>query len=140
VIERIIAIPGALPPTAVVALVAAAAGLLVIVASVLNNRRHRRALQRVEDRLTHLHGVLSLLTSTTEDGLRSVAMEVGRLAGATDSRSRVLTGPRQRVATAAGQGRSVQDIAATEQLSEGEVLLHLLLDKKRAETSHAEMR
>jgi hypothetical protein len=127
-------------PTAVSAFIVSAAGLLVIVASVLINRRQRRALERVEERLTHLHSVLALLTSTTEDGLRSVALEVGRLAGATDARLRVGTGPRQRVAAAAGQGRSVQDIAATEQLSEGEVLLHLLLDKTRPEAGYAEMR
>jgi hypothetical protein len=43
------------------------------------------------------------------------------------------------VAAAAGHGRSVQDIAASEQLSEGEVLLHLLMDKLRPEVSSAEM-
>jgi hypothetical protein len=137
VTERIITTLGALSPVAVSALIATTAGLLVIVVSVLINRRQRRVLQRVEERLTHLHSVLSLLTSTTEDGLRSVAMEVGRLAGATDSRSRELTGHRRRIATAAGAGRSVRDIAATEQMSEGEVLLHLMLDRKRAEANDA---
>jgi hypothetical protein len=33
----------------------------------------------------------------------------------------------------------VQDIAAAEQTSEGEVLLHLLLEKIQPEGSHAEM-
>jgi hypothetical protein len=140
VTERIMTTLGALSPAVVSAVIAAAAGLLVIVASVLINRRQRRALQRVEVRLTHLHGVLSLLTSTTEDGLRSVAVEVGRLAGATDTRSRGITGHRQRMASAAGHGRSVQDIAATEQVSEGEVLLHLLLDRARPEVGNAEVR
>jgi hypothetical protein len=46
---------------------------------------------------------------------------------------------RQRIASAAGHGRSVQDIAATEQVSEGEVLLHLLIDKLRPEAGNAEV-
>jgi hypothetical protein len=33
----------------------------------------------------------------------------------------------------------VQDIAATEQVSEGEVLLHLLLDKLKPEGANAEV-
>lgn len=130
---------GSLPAPALSALVAGGASLLVIVSVLFINRRQRLALQRVEERLTHLHAGLSLLTNTTEDGLRGVALEVARLAGAAETKPRAVTNPRQRIATAAGHGRSVQDIAAAEQVSEGEVLLHLLLDKLKPEGANAEV-
>jgi hypothetical protein len=139
VTEQLIAMLNAVSPSANWALVARCAGLLVIVAILFLNRRQRLALQRVEERLTHVHSVLSLLTNTTEDGLRSVALEVTRLAGAAETKPRVVVNARQRIASAAGHGRSVQDIAATEQVSEGEVLLHLLIDKLRPEAGNAEV-
>lgn len=125
-----------------IALVSASASLslLTIVATIAAGRRHAAAASRLEERIAQLaHGV-SLLTNTTEDGLRAVAMEITRLAGAHDAKARTpQTSVRERVAAAAGHGRSVQDIAASEQLSEGEVLLHLLMDKLRPEVSSAEM-
>jgi hypothetical protein len=139
VTQQLLATLNAVSPSAIWALVASVAGLLVIVAILTLNRRQRVALQRVEERLTHLHSILSLLTNTTEDGLRSVALEVTRLVGAAETKPRVVASARQRIATAAGHGRSVQDIAATEQVSEGEVLLHLLIDKLRPEVGHAEV-
>jgi hypothetical protein len=130
---------GSLPAPALSALIASGSSLLVIVSVLIINRRQRLVLQRVEERLTHLHAGLSLLTNTTEDGLRGVALEVARLAGAAETKPKAVTSARQRMATAAGHGRSVQDIAATEQVSEGEVLLHLLLDKLKPEGGHAEV-
>jgi len=64
---------------------------------------------------------------------------VSSLAGAAETRPPVVAGTRQRISAAAGHGRSVQDIAATEQVSEGEVLLHLLLDKLKPEGANAEV-
>ena len=89
--------------------------------------------------MTHLAAGISLLANTTEDGLRGVALEIARLAGASESKPQAQATARHRIAAAAGHGRSVQDIAASEQVSEGEVLLHLLLDKIRPEGSSAEV-
>jgi hypothetical protein len=103
-------------------------------------RIQRAALGRVEERVSHLTAGLSLLTNTTEEGLRGVALEIGRLArvaGPAEPTSPAAASPRQRIATAAGHGRSVSDIAASEELSESEVLLHLLLDKLRPEGGNA---
>jgi sensor domain CHASE-containing protein len=139
VTEHLMTTLGSLPAPALSALIAGGAGLLVIVSVLSINRRQRRLLQRVEERLTHLHAGLSLLTNTTEDGLRGVALEVARLAGAAETKPKAVASARQRIASAAGHGRSVQDIAANEQVSEGEVLLHLLLDKLRPEAGNAEV-
>ena len=117
----------------------ATVGLLVIVITLISNRRQRRRVERLDERLTHLHAGLSLLTNTTEDGLRGVALEVARLAGTAETKPVAMAAARQRIAAAAVHGRSVQDIAATEQVSEGEVLLHLLLDKLRPEGASAEV-
>lgn len=119
----------------------AAGAVLVIVAGIVAaaRRRQRAAIGRLEERVAQLAAGVSLLTNTTEDGLRTVAMEIARLSGASDTgRPQGPLTVRQRVASAAGHGRSVQDIAASEQLSEGEVLLHLLLDKLKPETARAD--
>ena len=122
------------------ALAGAASGIVLVLATalVVARRRQRAAIARLDERLTHLAAGVSLLTNTTEDGLRSIAMEVARLAGASEQKPSAQLTTRQRIAAAAGHGRSVQDIAASEQVSEGEVLLHLLLDKLKPETSQAE--
>ena len=121
------------------ALTAAAAGL-GLAASVLVlivHRRQRAAIARLEERLTHLTAGVSLLTNTTEEGLRGVALEIARLTRVTDARPAAVTKTRERIASAAVQGRTVQDIASAEQVSEGEVLLHLLLEKLKPEATHA---
>ena len=126
-------------PGTMLAVFVATVGLLVIVTTLISNRRQRRRIERLDERLTHLHAGLSLLTNTTEDGLRGVALEVARLAGAAATKPAAVVSSRQRIAAAAVHGRSVQDIAATEQVSEGEVLLHLLLDKLRPEATSAQV-
>lgn len=122
-------------------LIAASAGIAAITigTTLLAARRQRQAVARLDERLTHLNAGLSLLTNTTEDGLRSIALEIARGAGAAETRSRTGVSARQRIAAAAVHGKSVQDIASTEQVSEGEVLLHLLLDKLQTEGSRAEV-
>ena len=137
--EQLMTFVAGTTPTTMLAIVVAAVGLLVIVTTLISNRRQRRLIERLDDRLTHLHAGLSLLTNTTEDGLRGVALEVARLAGAAETRPKAVASARQRIAHAAGHGRSVQDIAASEQVSEGEVLLHLLLEKLRPEGASAEV-
>ena len=137
--EQLMALVAGTTPTTMLTISVATVGLLVIVTTLISNRRQRRLIERLDDRLTHLHAGLSLLTNTTEDGLRGVALEVARLAGAAEVKPKVVASARQRIATAAEHGRSVQDIAATEQVSEGEVLLHLLLQKLRPEGASAEV-
>jgi hypothetical protein len=137
--EQLMAWVAAASPATMLTVSVALVGLLVIVTTLISNRRQRRMIERLDDRLTHLHAGLSLLTNTTEDGLRGVAMEVARLAGAAETKPKAVVSARERIAAAAGHGRSVQDIAATEQVSEGEVLLHLLLDKLRPEGASAEV-
>jgi hypothetical protein len=99
------------------------------------------AIERLDDRVSHLLAGVSLLTDTTEGALRDVAAEVTRL-GATKEEARPRTRTTQRRVTAAARrGRSVQDIAAAEEVSEGEVSLRLQLEKAAKErANHASMR
>ncbi len=86
-----------------------------------------RRLDRFETRLGHLADAMDLLTETTESGFRASATEIGRIAErpvTPAARSRTTT---RRVATAARRGKSVAEIAADEQVSEGEVRLRLHL-------------
>jgi hypothetical protein len=104
-------------------------GLAAFAALYFSHKRHQAAIERLDDRLAHLIAGVSLLTDTTEGGLRDVALEVGRLAGTgTPARPRVRA-TQKRIATAVKRGRTVQEIAATEEVSEGEVRLHLQLEK-----------
>ena len=120
------------------AFAAIGAGVVVVVSTFIFRRRQRAVVARLEDRVTHLAAGVSLLANTTEDGLRSIAAEIARLAGTAEQKAQPPATTRQRIAAAAGHGRTVQDIAATEQVSEGEVLLHLLLDKLTPEGASAD--
>ncbi len=93
---------------------------------------------QAEDRLAHFSGALALLTETTEEGFRAMALEVARRGPAARPRSdethRLVAepGPAPRVTTsrvvrAVRSGRSVPEIAADEEVSEGEVRLRLSL-------------
>jgi hypothetical protein len=109
-----------------VAALASVAALLIVVYTA---KRQRTTIDRLEDRMAHLIAGISLLTDTTEGGLRDVALEVGRLAGNGGPVRPRVRATQRRIATAVKKGRTVQDIAAAEQVSEGEVRLHLQLDK-----------
>ena len=87
--------------------------------------RQQRALDRISSRMTNLIAGVSLLTDTTETGLRDVATEIGRASTASTARPRPRAATQRRIATAARRGQSVQEIAAAEQVSEGEVSLRL---------------
>lgn len=89
--------------------------------------KQRRTLDRVEDRVAHLTAGISLLTDTTEAALRDIAQEITRLSAARPDRPRARALTQRRLATAVKRGRSVQEIAATEQVAEGEVMLRLQL-------------
>jgi hypothetical protein len=87
--------------------------------------RQQRALDRVGARMTHLIAGMSLLTDTTETGLRDVATEIGRAGTTSSARPRPRAATQRRIASAARRGQSVQEIAAAEQVSEGEISLRL---------------
>lgn len=82
------------------------------------------AVARADDRLAHFSAALALLTETTESGFRATALEIGRLGkvGVAGFSSRSTNG---RVSRAARKGRTVAEIAAAEDVSEGEVRLRL---------------
>ncbi|HEV8316632.1 MAG TPA: hypothetical protein VGQ10_04450 [Vicinamibacterales bacterium] len=116
-------------------------GLIVLGVALLTvlwlQLQQQRAIDRLDDRLAHLTAGISLLTDTTESGLRDVAQEIGRLAASSLDKPRVRAARQRRIATAARRGRSVEDIAVTEQVSEGEVRLRLqLADSPRYERAH----
>ncbi len=88
----------------------------------------QRKVSRLHDRVAHLSDAITMLTDTVEGGLQEVAREVVRQATqppSSPSRARAAT--KRRVAVAAKRGRSLRDIAAAEQISEGEVNLWLQL-------------
>jgi hypothetical protein len=94
--------------------------------------RGLRRLDRVESRLSHLTDALTLLAETAESGFRANGLEIARIAEravATPAAARTAT---RRMASAVKKGRSVPDIAADEQVSEGEVNLRLHLAAAQA--------
>jgi hypothetical protein len=104
----------------ILAVVQAAVGVLIF--------RQQRAINRLSARLNTLVSGISLLTDTTETGLRDVATEIGRMASSTSApRPRPRAATQRRVASAARRGRTVQEIAAAEQMSESEINLRLQL-------------
>jgi hypothetical protein len=107
--------------------------------------QHRRA-KHLDGRVAHLSAAMALLTYTLEGGLHDVAREVSRL-GATATAAPVVpqrnrTVVQRRVRGAAKRGRTVREIAAAEQMSEGEVRLMLQANPREVKepVTHAEMR
>ncbi len=94
----------------------------------ISGRRAAATVAALEHRLTQLTAGIALLTDTTEGGLRDIAVEVGRFAPAAPAAKPRRAATQRRIAGAARRGRSVQDIAASENVSEGEVRLRLNLD------------
>lgn len=89
----------------------------------LKQRRHLD-LSRLEGRLSRFGEALALLTDTTQSGFASIAGELersGRRPAPTTSRAATS----KRIVTAVKRGRSVQQVAADEQVSESEIRLHL---------------
>lgn len=112
-------VPTVLAPVACVLLV-------VQIAWMWRISRLARALERYEARLSQLGDAMGLLTEAAESGFRTMATELERLAEAPRP------GPPRpaaaaRMAAAARRGRSHAEIAAAEDVSEGEVALRLHL-------------
>ena len=101
-------------------------------------RRTAARLEALEHRLTQLTAGIALLTDTTEGGLRDIAVEVGRFTPSAPAAKPRRAATQRRIAGAARRGRSVQEIAATENVSEGEVRLRLNLDNQSL--AHAAVR
>ena len=123
------------------------AGGGVLVAALIASFRvqvlQQRRLVRLDERLAHLTAGISLLTDTAEGGLRDVAQEIERLAsvGGKTTKPKARAATQRRVSNAARRGRSVQDIAAKEQMAESEVRLRLQLANAAArEKAHATVR
>ena len=125
-------------------MVVGGATLLILGAMVWMHVQHQAAIERIDDRMAHLVAGVSLLTDTTEGALRDVAGEIHRLAATGGDRPspRPRAATQRRIAGAARRGTTVQDIAATEQISEGEVRLRLQLEKAHKErvNNYASMR
>jgi hypothetical protein len=97
-----------------------------------------RAAERLEGRLSHFAEALALLTDATEVGLANMATALEQTGqrraprsaatGAAPRSAARSTTPRataRRIATAKRSGRAIAEIAASEGVSESEVLLHL---------------
>jgi hypothetical protein len=90
--------------------------------------RATRSLARVatiEARLEKFGDAIALLTDTTESAFRAVAIEMTRPAPRTAPRAAVSAARTRRVSRAATKGATIQQIAAAEDVAEGEVRLRL---------------
>ena len=86
---------------------------------------------RLEDKVGHLGDALSILTETSEAGFKAIADELTRREAAPVAAPRAKA-PIARLKAAARKGTSIADIAAAEQMSEGEVRLRLHLSDATA--------
>ena len=136
-----------------------ATGVILLVA--IRLVRALRHTVELEQRVVRLQEGINLLTDTTETGFRQVATEIERLsatsaapssfAKATADKRAAAPAARPtavRLRAAARRGRSVKEIAAAEQVSEGEVRLRLSLadagaagrSRKTTETARGSLR
>jgi hypothetical protein len=100
---------------------------------------------KLDEKLGHFGDALSLLTETTESGFKAVAAELDRAAvrpndgpaKAALKKAMPATSTAARINAAARRGRTVPEIAAAEELSEGEVRLRLHMAKQAQTTAAA---
>jgi hypothetical protein len=104
-------------------------GTLALLQAGLAWRLHRSAarIARFDERLAHLGDAMGLLTETNEMGFRSLASELERQQVPKPARNDASRRRTERVASASRRGASVETIAASEAMSEGEVRLRLHL-------------
>jgi hypothetical protein len=94
--------------------------------------------QRMDEKLAHFGDALTLLTETAEGGFRAIASELDRTGQPIGAPKKPLVRPTSaRMTAAVKRGRSVEEIASTEQVSEGEVRLRLHLAKQAAQAKAA---
>lgn len=114
-----------------------AAGAAVAVLIWLQSRRVRH----LDARVAQLVAALALLTDTVEAGFQDVLRPAPRPVPEVRATVAPRANTRRRVRSAAKRGRSVDQIAANEQMSEGEVRLMLQMSgASREQANHAEMR
>jgi hypothetical protein len=82
---------------------------------------------RLEEKVGHLGDALSILTETSEAGFKAIADELTRRAVAPAAAAPRAKTPIARLRAALRRGTSIADIAAAENMSEGEVRLRLHL-------------
>jgi len=122
------------------------AGGGVLVAALMASFRvqvlQQRRLVRLDERLAQLTSGISLLTDTAEGGLRDIAQEIQRLntVNTKTAKPKVRAATQRRVSNAARRGRTVQAIAAKEQMAESEVRLRLQMAEAKREKAHAAVR
>jgi len=122
--------------------------LLLQMAGLIAMWLQRRKVRNLDGRVAHLSAAMALLTDTLEGGLHDVAREVSRLSAQPSSAVTPVvarstrTAAQRRVKGAAKRGHSVRDIAAAEQMSEGEVRLMLQNTSREVKEpgGHASMR
>jgi hypothetical protein len=87
---------------------------------------------RLEEKVGHLGDALSILTETSEAGFKAIADELTRRHVADAPAPKRSRTPIARLRAAARRGLSIAEIAAAEQMSEGEVRLRLHLAEHAA--------
>jgi hypothetical protein len=115
-----------------------AAGLIPLGFVAWQARATRQSMAALEARLARQADALALLTETSEGGFTAIAQELARREVTTAKPQRVTSTPR--MTAAARRGKSVKEIAAAEQVSQGEVHLRLALAKHAAADRSAQKR
>jgi hypothetical protein len=122
-------------PTMLISLGAALAAALIVQGWILWRLLGAvGVVQRMDEKIAHFADALTLLTETAEGGFRAVASELDRAGHQTGAAKKPMPRPTSaRMTAAVKRGRSVEEIASTEQVSEGEVRLRLHLAKQAAQ-------
>lgn len=115
-----------------VVMAALIAVVLVQIYFMVRMRRSAYELGRMHERVTRLDAAVNVLTDTCDCGFRTIAEEIGR---ALDHVNRPpKRSATRRVRAAALTGLPVAAIAASEQMSEGEVRLRMQMPARTART------
>ena len=89
--------------------------------------RNLARLTAIEARVEKLGDAIALLADTTESAFRAVATEMTRQAPRPATKAAVSAARTRRITRAATKGATIQQIAAAEEVAEGEVRLRLQL-------------
>jgi len=111
----------------------AAAGLVFVTAQLvilLWTLRRLQELSNIRERMSRLADGLALLTDTTEAGFASLLREIQQIGRETKTTRAPRASVVKRVLSAARKGENLARIAEREELSEGEVRLHLAMSDR----------
>ena len=92
-------------------------------------RARRQRIDRIDQRLASLCTAMTILTDSTESGLRQTISVLERLSGVTPVASEPCVVTPSRPIVADKQGLSARDIAIAEGVSEGEIRLRMRLQQ-----------